>query len=233
MRMKHSKSQDGADGYDAERYLLGEMSAAEQEEFEARMFESPELGEEVVELHAFAANAKAVMEEDEEAASRPAERSERKLTWGDAWAAWLRPGVFWPAAAAALTVVVAYQAFVSVPRLREELAAIRSPQAVATTFLRPLTRGDENVVVPAPGQPLVRLSFDLNWSSRPDDVLGQVTTDSGETVAEFAIASEDLNETMELSLPADALSPGRYTLRLFSRSADVEERFELEVRRSP
>ena len=50
--------------YRAERYYLGEMTPAEQEEFEREMFESPELGEEVRDLHIFAENAKSVLAEE-------------------------------------------------------------------------------------------------------------------------------------------------------------------------
>ena len=226
MPMSDSKTNPNPDNLDAERYFLGEMSAAEQEEFEARMFESRETAEEVLGLYALAANAKAVMAEGEEAraADRPA-----GVSWMDLVSSWLRPAVLWPAATVALLAVVSYQAMVSTPRLRRELADTMRARVVATTVLRPLTRGDGNTISLDAAQPLIRLSFDVNWSGVPEQVACRIAKADGEAIVELPVEPRDLAGAMEIAVPAGLFEPGRYVLTLSGTPGELEERFEFDV----
>ncbi len=224
--MSDPRSTGGAENYDAERYFLGEMTPAEQEEFEGRMFESRELGDQVLDLHALAANAKAVMGERESPrlVQPPAEPD-----WADAFVAWFRPQTLWPAAAMALLVVSAYQGLVAIPALRRDLTQVMQPQLVAATVLRPLARGADNIVALDAAQPLVRLSFDVNWSGAPQQIRCRILDADGATVVELPVAPRDLAGSMEITFPSHLLEPGRHTLTLTGTPGDLEERFEFDA----
>jgi len=216
----------------AERYFLGEMAPREQEEFEREMFESPELGEEVRELFALAENAKVVFEEDQ--ALGPAEEP---ASFVESIAAWFRPSVAWPTAACLASAALIYVSLVSMPGLRNELDALRSPQIVAATVLRPLTRGADNTVTIHESQKLVRLSFDVNATGLYESAHCVVRAAGGEEVFRLAVARQELLDSLEVSFPAGLLSSGRYELELRGVMADGDEelmeRYEFTFREQP
>src|SRR5271163_2963223 len=121
-RMNHTEAVSrGA----AERYLLGQLSASESDEFEQHFFDCLECARELRAGAMFEENAKAVFLEERAAAERiPAEAGKPVEAKPSAWAwFWQRPwGVAAPAlAAVALAIATGYQATVVIPGLRGQL----------------------------------------------------------------------------------------------------------------
>ena len=211
--------------YRAERYYLGAMTPAEQEEFEREMFESPELGEEVRDLYIFAENAKSVLQEEKGFQPAPVA------------VPWFRSPFIWPVAACVALTALVYQSFVSVPKLRQELAELRRPQVVVATVLRPVTRGNDNVVVIREAQELVRLSFDVNPSRPYAGVICSVGKTGAEPAFELPIAPQDLPlGSLEVQFLAGFLEAGRYELVLSGTTGkgenEVIETYEFVVHQS-
>src|SRR5271163_489517 len=121
-----------------DRYLLGQLSASELEEFEQHFFDCLECSRELHAGAVFEDNARAVFREEAVAAAvapaksrTPAET--RQSLWG--WF-WQRPWNAAPALAAlVLAAVTVYQASIVIPGLRTQLNAALSPQPVASYVL--------------------------------------------------------------------------------------------------
>src|SRR5215471_14066630 len=143
--MDHTKA---VSDHSAERYLLGEMPAAEAEDFERHYFECGECALAVESGQMFLANAREVLIEPEPAPERhtPPE-TERRSIW-DALMAWRSNPVFAFSllSAVALGAVSLYQGLVQIPNLRHTLDEAR---VVPSFQLTPTSRGDASrVVVP-------------------------------------------------------------------------------------
>jgi|GEM_PF-1116444 len=222
----------------AQRYMLGEMTPAEREQFESHYFACPQCAEEVVETAAFVDNLKAVLKA--EAAEAVSSRDVgRESLWRRLW----RPGSgFWgmvPAVAAVVFCVAAgYLQFVRIPALRQSLA----PRAAVTALIRPSdVRGEIPVVaIPAdaaygialmlvdPGSSARELQFEMR---RPDGAL-----------AEFVRVAVDGpisgGAQVQIPLQAEKFTPGRYIVSMRERPSEtaswseVIATYEFEVQRN-
>lgn len=111
-----------------ERYLLSELSQAEQDAFEEHFFDCPECAYDIRAGSTFITYSKSALAESAEAARATA--SPRKGTETN-WLGWLRP-VFAAPVLAILLVVVGYQNLVTYPKLRSATQAQVLPWASLT-----------------------------------------------------------------------------------------------------
>jgi hypothetical protein len=186
-----------------DRYLLGELSEQERDQWEAHAFECATCAEEVRLGAALIEGARRARRTSEE---RPG-------------LAWLRAP--WPAAArataavaGALLLVSGYQGLVALPRLRSEIAAQDRPRVITPTALRPATRG-----AVAQG-PTVTVSPDQRHAlvtvlPEGPDVTGYrarvLTPTEAVVVPPFDVPARD---PLYLQLPVAHLVPGPYLLEL-------------------
>ncbi len=106
-----------------ERYLLGEISGTELDEFEEHIFSCPQCAEDVRTGAAFYDNARAVFRDEAERQATPAPARVRR--W---WDRFTLP-VLAPAFAALLLLCIGgYQRLVEIPGLRQQLANPISPR---------------------------------------------------------------------------------------------------------
>ena len=187
-----------------ERYLLGQLSASEVDEFEQHFFDCLECARELRAGALFEDNAKAVFLE-ERRASAVEERKPSLLAW-----LWQRPFSAVPATVAlALAGLAAYQEFAVIPRLRAQL---NGAQPLVSFALKPVARGDAA---------LVEVPKDVRWYSiRMDQVVGSsasylcsIVDSSG--VQRFSVsvpAPPSKDEPIEISIARSLLSSGRYTV---------------------
>ncbi len=155
-----------------ERYLLGELTSVQQDEFEAHLFVCPQCSEE---LRAGAILIGGVRTSLRAEAGRPSgaratgarhHAGGRAPGFFSGFLDWLRFPAAVPALAAiALLAIVSYQNLIQIPGLRESLAQAVTPRAVPAFALLPVTRGDEQVISVPPGSRFVILSFDLTAPS--------------------------------------------------------------------
>ncbi len=176
MRAESGKSMDHIEAVKtlaSERYLLGEMSAAERDAFEDHFFSCRECAHDV--------RTGALMRKGAQAGllgasiAQPAAQSNvsvfhtrrpRRFTVAVPWAA-----------AAALALVTAYQSLFVVPALRQQLG----PQALEPVILRPETRGTETVIRPRAGHPIT-LVVEINAQTGSNELTYSFQRASGETV---------------------------------------------------
>src|ERR1044071_6543494 len=116
----------------AERYLLGDLSAQERDEYEEHYFSCPDCAEDVKVGVAFLDNAKAVLHASEITSTTSSSSMKNNTgSFASLPAAWLRPAFALPAVVI-LLVVTGYQNFVSYPRLEGEIADAHIPRILAS-----------------------------------------------------------------------------------------------------
>lgn len=212
--MDHQEAQRA---YAADRYLLGELSAEECEQFEEHFFSCPECATEVRAGMIFRANAAAVLQEeavdvDKAATRQPVREGFPKL----GWLGWLtlRPAVAgaW-AAVCLLAVGVGYQSFVTVPRLQDRLNEFSRPQAYQSFALRPLTRGEDLVLRVPKGRRFVGLSVHVDPRHSFQTYRGEILDETGVVrISVVSTAPVAPGYPLEFLLPTSSLTPGAYEM---------------------
>ncbi|MCC6587914.1 MAG: zf-HC2 domain-containing protein [Bryobacterales bacterium] len=205
----------------SERYLLGELTAEERDQFEEHFFTCAECAADVRAGAMLFDNLKAEL--DLSAPARVAE-PECKVSLWDRIASWFIPQSLVPVGAAlALAVVAGYQQVVIIPGLQRALG----PTAAATINIAPETRGDVPAVAIARSartmaidlEITVPVSGSLYWTVLDDKggVLFQLTSSAGPNVT--------------LRLPTDKLPDGRYQIVAAAGDGRVLERYRFDLKR--
>ena len=144
-----------------ERYLLGEMTAPEAEEFEEHLFLCPECAEAVKMGATFVDNARAVFKEPVPEAVKEPTRQTIKLKPEPWWKMFWVPS-FAPALAALVLLCVAgYQHLVVIRGLREQLAEVTAPQPLASFALHGVSRGAQQTIAVPSDVHFIDLYFDV------------------------------------------------------------------------
>jgi hypothetical protein len=186
--------------YAAERYLLGEMSFEERDEFEEHFFGCRMCGENVEASTVFVENAKALFR-DESLKTSPA----AKPAWLK-WPAWrsLRLPVMVPSLAAlALAAVVTYQNSVVIPQLL-------TPQSMAAPLILDGETRASSLPQITQGAPL-RFETVLVRGAASDHVLVNLVDTAGETVRSGSVETPIGDHPLDVYFPGQ-LKPGRYSL---------------------
>ena len=203
----------------AERYLLGELPAAEAEDFERHFFECADCAQAVDAGNQFIANAQVVFSqgfvEPRRSEARPRVSVRDRMR---AW--WWMPGWLPAAAALALAVVAVYQGLVLIPGLRQGLDTAR---ALPAFQLAGLSRGaGETISVPA-GTPWLALSLDV-----PPDVNFPryvcVVTAGSRTLFRVESAAPAPGQPITILVPTRSLSPGSEEFTVYGLGPNGETR---------
>jgi hypothetical protein len=210
-----------------ERYMLGDLSSSDQEDFEEHFFTCAECAEDLRLGAVFKANARAVFSEQSRRppATSPSATSHRGLGW---WT-WLRPAMAAPVAAAlALLSIVAYQNAVTIPRLQTAISEVTAPQSVPSFPLK-IARGDEPIIVPKKAQ-----SFILNFYLPQDVVLptyiGEIQTPAGAKLRSLALPHSVPGQPFMVLLRSSDFPAGAYVLKVYTagRTEIAAYRFDLK-----
>jgi anti-sigma factor RsiW len=196
----------------AERYLLGELSASEAEDFEQHYFECTDCAEAVESGGAFIANARAVLGRP----SRPAPASPpvprtpfRFLFLQPQWAFALAS-----AAAVAFAGIALYQGAIVIPRLEHLL---ENPVILPAIQLAGASRGEAAPMRVPRRAPFVPLSADI-----PPDVRSSqyrcVLTRAGQNVFTVTGPAPAGAQPITVLVPAAKLSSGDYELTIFGEN---------------
>jgi hypothetical protein len=183
-----------------ERYLLGDLSVSEVEDFERHFFDCPQCSEELRALTIFQENARAVFIE-QNAAPVPPKAQAPGWSSGFSWAMAL--------GALAIGIFAGYLAFPS----RD------GAQAVGAYPLFAQARGEETMVSPAEGSKFYTLYFDKSWDGSYPSYRAVVRDASGKDRLSLPVAP---SETFHLLIPKDNLPSGKYVLVMFGSGADKE-----------
>ena len=196
----------------AERYLLGELSASEVEDFEQHYFECTDCAEAVESGGAFIANARAVLGRPSRPApaSRPAPRKPFRFLW-------LQPQWAFALASAAVVAFAGiglYQGAIVIPRLEHLL---ENPVILPAIQLAGASRGEAAPIRVPRGTPFVTLSADI-----PPDVRSAqyrcVLTRAGQNVFAVTGPAPVGAQPITVLVPAGKLSSGDYELTIFGEN---------------
>jgi hypothetical protein len=197
----------------SERYLLGEMTDAERDAFEAHFFSCHECAEDI--------RAAAMMRDGVRAGFLRPQTSVRR------W----RPAIVLPwAAAATLAVALGYQT----ARTRPAGSLAVGPLSLAPVTLRSSTRGQDVSVAPGPGD-VVTLALDLGGERFAGDIQYELRRADGDTLASGHATPPAPGAPLLLVIPGRLVKiSGRYVLSIRDISnvglTPEEYRFSVDAR---
>jgi hypothetical protein len=206
---------DAASTQAVERYLLGELTLEQRDEFEAHAFDCLECADGLQAAAVFLDVGRAVLREERSgaiaAASRPiAEPAARPRSW----LGWLTPSSLVPTYAWASAFVLLlgfslYQNVVTLPALRNASA----PRALsAFSFVSSGTRGATALVIAAPVRQPFLLFFDIPPGGRHASYHCVIIAEDGTPQVAIEVSAAQARDTVQLFVPAGRLSVGPNTL---------------------
>jgi hypothetical protein len=203
----------------AERYVLGELPRDLREQYEEHFFSCVECAEEVNLAAAFVENSRAAMgSEPVMPPVRLPVGAEQRPAASGWFGALLRPSFAVPVFAA-LLLLVAYQTFLVIPRLKgtgtQSVGALASaaPQALASfSLITADSRGGEPLTVTvAPTQPF-SLYFDIPPDGHYSSYSCIFENVAGATEFSLNISAEQAKNAVQLLIPASILGTGKHAL---------------------
>lgn len=192
----------------AVKYVLGELSQVQREEYEEHYFDCAECAVDIKVLATFADTTREVLRQE-----RANQLAKELVPGRGGWLRWLQPVVAVPAMAA-LLLIIAYQNTVTIPRDREEAASGAAQLFVSSRALKmAITRGGEDIAKYSvrQGQSLP-LKFDFTPKKSFDAYVCQLQDEAGRTVLQVRVPGSFTNKELNLVVPGNSIKPGRYSL---------------------
>lgn len=201
-----------------DRYLLGELSGAELEDFEEHIFSCRQCAEDVRSGAAFFDNARAVFKDElsESRARVQAERGRVRRWWSRFTLPMLAPAF----ASVLLLCVVGYQRLIVIPGLQQQLAQAEAPQAIPVFAVPGVSRGAEPVIT-APARGRFGVYFDVATPSASG--YSCEFRDASGAVRLTVQAQSTSDGTVYLELQRSRLPEGEYTLVVKTRGSGSQE----------
>lgn len=186
----------------AESYVLDELSEEERAEFEEHFFTCPECAEDVRSLATLIGDIR-------NALGKPP--MGRRLTGATRR---LRLLIL-PIAAATVMMLCAaiYQAVVTVPQLRQDLARAQALQATSLRFLT-VARSDQAEIRVGAQQRMIGLTLSPTGYESPTRYRVDVRDAEGAQLLSSFVAAPAAGDELQLLLPVSALESGRYAIEL-------------------
>ena len=193
-----------------ERYLLGELSPLERDDFEEHFFNCHDCATDVRLTSQFLDGARKELGRDRVEGRAPARVKPSSL---GAWlAALLRPAVLGPVMAL-LLLVVGYQNFVLYPHLAQSLAQLRQPAVLsAVSLISANSRAEGHLQVNGTANQPVLLALDIPGEERFASYVCELVTASGTVLWRVPVSTLQAHDTVSIEVPAGTLHPGDYAL---------------------
>ncbi len=190
----------------AERYMLGDLTVSEVEEYERHFFDCPQCSEELRVLTIFQENARAVFRE-QDLLPKPiiATVPESAASW---WSGWFSPLLSrqWAVALGALLIGI----FGGYGALGWRYGA----QALSAYPLYAQARGDETMVSPTAGSKFFTMYFDKTWEGEYTSYSAELRDASGAVKFTVPIQAGAAGEAIHVLVPTHKLTAGHYVLVL-------------------
>ncbi len=200
-----------------EKYLLGEFSVAQQDEFADHYFGCAECASDLRLTSLFLDTTRDVLaQQPQTAVAKPSK------WWNVQWL----PAPYALAASIVFLAILLYQNTVMIPHLRNSAA----PQALASISLANLgSRGAaETAIHPPQDKPYVLL-LDMPNREQSSDYRCDILNQRGDKVVSVDVSEALADRTVPVLVPASGLPPGSYTLVVSGRpKADSTSYSELE-----
>jgi hypothetical protein len=191
----------------AEKYVLGELSDEQREQFEEHYFDCTDCATDVQAMATFVTAGRMISEED-----AAAKQAGKEVKQRHGWFAWLRPVVAIPAIGA-LAAVVIFQNAVQIPALKERTTgATLAPVFTSSYHLQGSVRGENRQVVAVRPTESFALNFDFTPSQSFPSYTGRLVEEAERTIMSFPVPGEDANKELHVVIPAGATHAGKYNL---------------------
>jgi hypothetical protein len=192
----------------AEKYLLGELSRTQREEYEEHYFDCAECAVDLKAMAVFADNAREVMRQEKMSSMVTGRAPVR-----GGWFGWLKPIVAVPAFAV-LLLVIGYQNTFTIPQAEK-----RAAQGTALVLATPPVslhganvRGEEEMKVPVHANDSFSLQFDFTPRRTLDQYLCQLQDETGHSVFQVTFPGTSTNREVQLAVPGGLVHAGKYNL---------------------
>ena len=206
-----------------EKYLLNELSPELRRSFEEHLFECQECEFDVQAGYA-------LIDGSKEALASAAVEVPKAVVPGkqSSWLAWFRPAFAAPVMAL-LVAVVGYQNLVTVPGLKNEVAAAQAPQILNPVYLTAGTSRSENqVTVTTKRNRPFTLTVDIPAESRFTSYLCELQSPSGELEGSLTVSAEAAKNSVSMSMYPKHGNSGTYQLVVFGVSQDGTQKVAIE-----
>jgi len=194
----------------AVKYVLGELSPAQREQYEEHYFDCAECAVDIKALATFADTTREVLRRE-----RDAQFAKDLVPSRGGWLSWLQPVVAVPAMAA-LLLIIAYQNTVTIPQAKQESGSGAAQIAFSSYPLRGVnTAGDEGRKLGIRPGEAFSLDFDFVPTRSYDNYICQLEDAGGQVLLRSKIAGGNANQEAHLLIPAGMLHPGRYVMAFY------------------
>lgn len=194
----------------AERYLLGELAESEREAYEEHLFSCPACFEQVKAGTEFVGQLRRIGAEPAAGMAQP--------HWQQSLRSILRPAPAFALAAFLLAGTSLYQNMITIQMLK-------APQVESRYMLTEQTRGKS--AISAPRNSRIRLATEFRRTQDFGSYEAQIQTTDGKV--KIAVPFQPSQDTIEFSLYAGSLQPGKYVLVVQGRDGDSRQ----ELARAP
>ena len=208
-----------------EKHLLGELSAAQQDEFAEHFFRCEECATDLRMTAMFLDATKRLLEK-ETLVSKP----RRQDQW---WRMkWFHPQYAFAASIALITIIV-YQNAVMIPRLRGTI----TPQALESISLTDMgsRSATQTAIAPPHARPFLLL-LDIPSNEGASGYLCEIQNQRGEKIFRVSVPDALSKHTVPLLVPPSLLTQGDYSLVILGKQKhgqpvyDEVERYQFHVR---
>ncbi len=196
----------------AVKYVLGELSQIQREEYEEHYFECAECAIDLKALATFTDSTREVWRQEK---ANPLAADPVPALGG--WLRWFQPITAIPAFAA-LLLIIAYQNTVTIPQARNTSSRTVAEIYGQSFLLHPSdTRGNEGIVNEAPFEVRPNEGFLLQLDFMPSSsfpaYLCQLQDASGRVLQQLTVPADKARKELHLPVPAGLISrPGQYSL---------------------
>jgi Putative zinc-finger len=193
----------------AVKYVLGELSPVQRDDYEEHYFDCAECAVDIKALATFADTAREVLRRD-----KADQLAKDPVPAGGDWLRWLQPVVAVPAFAA-LLLIVGYQNMVTIPHAREDASSSAAQLFVTSRAPKmAVTRrsSEDNPKYSVRQGQSLPLKFDFTPRASLDAYVCQLQDESGRTVLQVRVPGSFTNKELNLVIPPSTVKPGKYTL---------------------
>jgi hypothetical protein len=194
----------------AVKYVLGELSQVQREEYEEHYFDCAECAVDIKALATFADTTREVLRQE-----KASQFAKDLVPARGGWLRWFQPVVAVPAFAA-LLLIIAYQNTVTIPQVKQEATSSVSQILFDSHPLRGVnTAGEEGRTLSIRPDETFFLNFDFVPTRSFDNYIGQLEDAGGRVLLRSRIAGGNANQEAHLPIPAGMLRPGKYVLAFY------------------
>jgi hypothetical protein len=197
--------QDALQEMAVERYLLGELSGSSLERFEEHLFECPECAMDVKAGVTFIDGARTELRATPKTAEAYVKKAPEKTLW------FTSPWVLGPALAACL-LLLSFQTFILLPRMKLEIARAQTPAVMNPLVLANAgARGDSIPEIVAPEDGSFVISLDIPAAGSFSSYLCSLSAADGSLLWQTTVLPDQARDALFINMPTAKTKEGLNT----------------------